>query len=59
MKKIRIDRQKAITVLQDIADVYEIGEPIGNGAFGTVYMAEHKDTKIVRAVKVIEKRDED
>ncbi|OMJ85036.1 hypothetical protein SteCoe_13758 [Stentor coeruleus] len=39
----------------DIADEYELGLEIGSGTFGKVFMAQHKASKIFRAIKLINK----
>ena len=58
MKRVRIDRQKAIIKVEEksIADVYEIREQIGQGGYGKVYRAVHRESGIVRAVKRIRKK---
>ena len=41
---------------QDIADFYEIGDSIGEGAFGKIYKVVHKETGAIRAVKRLKKK---
>ena len=37
-------------------DQYKLGEKLGEGTFGTVYLATHKLTKQKVAIKIIEKK---
>ena len=62
MKEIKLgyklDKQKAIIKVQsrEIGDVYDIQELIGEGGYGKVYKAQHKETGILRAVKCLKKK---
>ncbi|CAB9517753.1 MAP kinase-activated protein kinase 2 (Fragment) [Seminavis robusta] len=38
-----------------ISDVYEIGERLGAGGYGEVFACVHKETKIERAVKILDR----
>jgi serine/threonine protein kinase len=46
---------KAKEVIKDIRDKYEIGQQIGEGSFGSVYLAKHKDFQREFAIKRISK----
>ena len=42
--------------VQDIADIYDMGKKLGEGAFGTVYEATHIQANKACAIKIISKR---
>ncbi len=44
---------------KDITDVYEIGAQIGQGGYGKVYKAIHRESGATRAIKKIKKRNLD
>lgn len=59
--KVKLNRAFAIkqSLLhhnQQIADLYDFGEKIGEGSFGKVYKATHKQTGLERAIKIIKKK---
>jgi serine/threonine protein kinase len=39
-----------------ITQEYVLNELLGNGSYGNVYKATHKITKVIRAVKMIDKK---
>lgn len=55
---LKLNKQKAIIKVQkrEIGEVYDINELIGQGGYGKVYKAMHKDTGIFRAVKCLKKK---
>lgn len=61
LKKIKIDRQKVIIKVnqKDITEVYDIGDQIGQGGYGKVYKAIHKESGLTRAIKKIKKKNLD
>lgn len=61
MRRIKIDRKKAIMKFQnkDIQDVYVILEKVGEGGYGKVYRAVHRETGTNRAIKRIKKKNLD
>ena len=58
LDKIKIDRQKVIVKVnqRDITEVYDIGDQIGQGGYGKVYKAIHKESGATRAIKKIKKK---
>ncbi len=44
---------------KDIAEVYEIGVQIGQGGYGKVYKATHRESGATRAIKKIKKKNLD
>ncbi len=50
ISKIRLDKSK------DISDFYDFQDKIGEGSFGKVYRALHKDTGKLRAIKMLYKK---
>ena len=61
LKKIKIDREKVIIKVnqKDITEVYDIGDKIGQGGYGKVYKAIHKESGLTRAIKKIKKKNLD
>ena len=61
LDKIKIDRQKVIVKVKqrDITEVYDIGDQIGQGGYGKVYKAIHKESGATRAIKKIKKKNMD
>ena len=61
LNKIRIDKEKAIIKVEekDISDVYEIKEQIGQGGYGKVYKAIHRESGATRAIKKVMKKNLD
>ena len=43
------------TVRRPLQESYEVGPEIGRGSYGSVFSATHKETRLVYAVKVIQK----
>jgi calcium-dependent protein kinase len=50
IRKYRINKSK------DISDFYDFQDKIGEGSFGKVYKAVHKDTGKLRAIKMLYKK---
>ena len=46
------DQEQVIPTVEQASDVYDLGEMLGRGSFGTVYKALHKLTGETVAVKV-------